>query len=79
MAKIAIALLVGLVAFVLLFPASASTDVPPECYSLFAYYDVPCNAGVASVAGAATAGLVGLALWMSHRIRERRGPTIGQG
>jgi hypothetical protein len=75
--KIAIAVLVGFVAFVLLFPASASTDVPPECYSLIAYYDVSCNAGVAWAAGAAAAGLVGLTLWMIHRLRERRGSTSG--
>lgn len=72
-----IALLAGLVAIVLLFPASGSTDSPPECYSLFAYYDVPCDAWVAWAAGAAIAGLVGVVLWLSRRLRARRGPTTG--
>jgi hypothetical protein len=41
---------------------------PPECYSIFGYV-VPCDAWVAWAAGAATAGVVGLALWMIDRRR----------
>ena len=72
-AKVAVALLAGLFPFVLLFPASASTDVPPECYSLLAYYNVPCDARVAWAAGVAMAALAGFALWL----RERQGSTTG--
>jgi len=76
-AKVAVPLLAGLVVFVLLFPASRSTDIPPECYSLFAYYNVPCGSGVAITAGVATAVVVGLALWLTARMRERRDPASG--
>jgi hypothetical protein len=72
-AKVPVALLAGLIPFVLLFPASASKDAPPECYSLLGYYNVPCDARVAWAAGAAMAGLAGLALWL----RERRGKASG--
>ncbi len=37
-------------------------------------YTVPCDGRLAVVAGAATAGLVGFALWMYDRRPSRRGP-----
>lgn len=72
-AKVAVALLLGAAVLVLLFPAGGIDSIPPRCYSLFAYYYVPCDGWVAPAAGAATAGIVGFALWLSDRLRERRG------
>ena len=66
---IVVALLAGLVALVLLFPGSGTAALPPTCYSVFGYV-VPCDAWVSWVAGAATAGLVGLVLWMNDRRRQ---------
>ena len=65
---IVVALFAGLVVLLLLFPGSGITRQPPECYSMFGYV-VPCDAWVAWAAGAATAGVVGLALWMIDRRR----------
>jgi hypothetical protein len=65
---IVVALLAGLAVLLLLFPGSGFMSQPPECYSMFSYV-VPCDAWVAWAAGAATAGVVGLALWM---IAQRR-------
>jgi hypothetical protein len=76
LSKVGIALLAGLVVLVLLFPASGILPIPPVCYSMFGYV-VPCDAWVAWAAGAATAAVVGLALWLADRLRERRGPTTG--
>ncbi len=66
---IIIALLAGLVVLVLLFPGSGIDRQPPECYSMFGYV-VPCDAWVAWAAGSATAGVVGLALWVIDRGRR---------
>ena len=63
---VAIALLAGLVVLVLLFPGSGIDRQPPECYSVFGY-TVPCEAGWAVAAGAATAAVVGLWLWLRSR------------
>ncbi len=65
---IAVALLAGLVALILLFPGSGTAAQPPICYSIFGYV-VPCDAWVAWAAGGAAAGVVGLALWMIDRRR----------
>ena len=65
---IVVALLAGLVVLVLLFPGSGIARQPMECYSMFGYV-VPCDAWVAWAAGAATAGVVGLALWVIDRRR----------
>jgi len=62
------ALLAGLVVLVLLFPGSGIDRQPPECYSVFGYV-VPCEAGWAVAAGAATAAVIGLLPWL----RSRRG------
>jgi hypothetical protein len=64
--KVATALLAGLVVLVLLFPGSGVMPQPPQCFSVFGY-GVPCNAGVAVAAGAATAGVVGALLWIAGR------------
>lgn len=71
LAKVAIAVVAGLVALVLLFPGSGIARIPPECYSVFGY-NVPCEAGWALVAGAATAGVVGLVLWIAGRGTYKR-------
>ena len=76
-AKLAITLLLGVAAMVFLFPAGGTDSLPPTCYSLFAYYYVPCDGWVAPAAGAATAGTVGFALWLSDRLRKRRGVQSG--
>ena len=67
-AKIAAALLAGLVVLLLLFPGSGVDTLPPECLSVFGY-TVPCDAWVSWAAGAATAGVVGLGLWLKDRRR----------
>lgn len=66
-AKVAGTLLAGLVVLVLLFPGSGVDTLPPQCFSVF-NYSVPCGTGLSFAAGAATAGIVGLALLA---IRER--------
>ncbi len=69
---IAVALLAGIAVLLLLFPASGIVPQPPECYSVFGY-TVPCDGRLGVVAGAATAGLVGVALWMYDRRPSRWG------
>lgn len=66
---IIVALLAGFVVFVLLFRGSDTATMPPTCYSLLGYV-VPCEPWVAWAAGAATAGVVGLAMWMNERRRR---------
>jgi hypothetical protein len=66
---IVVALLAGLAVVLLLFPGSGIDRQPPECYSMFGYV-VPCDAWVAWAVGAATAAVVGLALWMIDRGRS---------
>ncbi|MCA1569959.1 MAG: hypothetical protein LC798_06480 [Chloroflexi bacterium] len=66
--NVALALLAGLVVLVLLFPGSGIDRQPPECYSVFGYV-VPCEAGWAVAAGAATAGVVAMVLWLRSRRR----------
>ena len=67
-----LALTTGLAAVLFLFPASGLDRQPPECDSMFGYV-MPCEASVAWVAGLATAGLVGLALWRNDRRSGYRG------
>lgn len=68
-AKVAVALLAGFVVLVLLFPWGGGLDSdPPQCFSMFGWYSVPCGGGPAVVA-AATAVVVGLALWLMCRRR----------
>ena len=56
----------GLVALLLLFPASGVQTDPPECSAML-FYVVPCEAWVAPLAGVAVAGLIGLGLRMIGR------------
>ena len=70
-AKVAIAMLAGLVVLVLLFPASGVDTQPPECYSVFGY-TVPCGGGVAVAAGTATAAVIGLLVWIAGRGSDKR-------
>lgn len=65
---IVVALLAGLVVVLLLVPGSGIDRQPPECYSVFGYV-VACDAWVAWAAGAATAAVVGLGLWVIDRRR----------
>ena len=69
-AKVAIAVLAGLVVLVLLFPASGVDTLPPECYSVLGY-TVPCGGGVAVAAGTAMAAVIGLLLWIAGRWRDK--------
>lgn len=62
-AKVALAMLAGLVVLVLLFPASGIDPLPPQCFSVFGY-TVPCEPGASLAAAAATAALVGVLLWL---------------
>ena len=71
LAKVAIASLAGLVVLVLLVPASGIEPQPPQCFSVFGY-TVPCVDGLAIAAGAATAGVVGLLLWITGRGTHQR-------
>lgn len=57
MAKVVIPLVVGLLVFVFLFPASGNDSQPPQCFSAFGY-SVPCQAPLAVAAGVATAGVL---------------------
>lgn len=66
--KVAIALLAGFGVYVLLFRGSGNEI---GCYALQFGYSVPCEPWVAPAAGAATAGIVGLALWLNDRLRAR--------
>lgn len=66
--RVGVALLAGLVVLVLLFPAHGIDPIPPQCFSLIGY-TVPCEDGLALAAGATTAGVVGLLLWLRGRSR----------
>lgn len=70
-AKVAVAVLAGLVVLVLLFPASGVDTLPPECYSVFGY-TVPCGGGLAVAAGTATAAVIGVVLWIAGRGKDTR-------
>lgn len=66
MATLVVPLLAGVVVLVLLFPFSGVDTLPPQCLALFGY-NVPCGTGPSFAVGAATAGVVGLALWLMGR------------
>ena len=68
LAKVAVTFLAGLIAVVLVLPWYGLDSDPPQCFSMFDYR-VPCGAGLAFAAGAAVAGVVGLALWLTSRRR----------
>jgi hypothetical protein len=64
--KLIIALLAGLVVIAALLPWYGVDSDPPVCWSMFDYV-VPCGSELALAAGAATAGVVGLAQWLADR------------
>lgn len=64
--KISAVVGLGIVALVLLFPASGNSRQPPECYSVFGY-SVPCGAEVAVVAAVLAAGTSALLLFLLDR------------
>jgi hypothetical protein len=67
-AKVAVALLAGLVVFVLLFQWGGGTSSdPPTCFGMFGWWTVPCGGWPAVAAGALTAGIVWLVLWWWDR------------
>lgn len=69
MRKVTVALLAGLVVFVLLFQwgGGLSSD-PPTCFGMFGWWTVPCGGWPAVAAGALTAGAVWLVLsWWERR------------
>ena len=67
-AKVAVALLAGLVVLVLLFPWGGGQDpIPPTCFGMFGWYTVPCGGWPALAAGGLTAGVVWLVLWWWDR------------
>lgn len=59
-----VALLTGLLIFLILFPASGVDSDPPVCRAML-FYVVPCENWVAPLAAIVTAAAVGLALWWS--------------
>ena len=64
MRRVAVALLAGLVVYALLQPWGGCIDTdPPVCTGIFRW-SVPTDAWVPLVAGAATAAVVFLALWL---------------
>ncbi|MGH2456625.1 MAG: hypothetical protein ACRDHD_10270 [Candidatus Limnocylindria bacterium] len=65
MMRLGLALLVGLVVFVVLVPTSGAGN---RCYSLLAF-EVGCEGAVAAAAGATSAAVVGVALWLAGRLR----------
>jgi hypothetical protein len=68
--KVVVALIAGLVVLALLFYWGGGIDPqPPVCFGMFGWYDVPCDARVSLAAGAATAVVVFLALWLWDRRR----------
>lgn len=69
--RIAVSILAGLVVMVLLAPASGVDTLPPQCWSVLGY-GVPCGSWLSLAAGAATAGVVGLALWLNGRRRKQQ-------
>ena len=68
-AKIAVALLAGLVVVVLLYPVAIVDTIPLQCFSMVGL-GAPCDGGLAVPAGAAAAGIVGLLLWLRDRRRR---------
>lgn len=59
---IIVALLTGILAFLVLFSAGGTNTQPPDCYS-FLFYPVPCERWVAPLGAIAIAVAVGIALW----------------
>lgn len=69
--RIALSILAGVVVLVLLAPASGADTLPPQCWAMLGY-SVPCGSALSLAAGAATAGIIGLALWFNSRRRKHQ-------
>ncbi len=69
-AMVGLAALAGLVVFGLITPVHGAQTIPVQCFSLVGF-SVPCETGVALVAGIVTAGVVGLWLWLRSRHESR--------
>jgi type IV secretory pathway VirB2 component (pilin) len=67
---IIVALLLGLLVLLILFPATVATSDPPVCHAML-FYVVPCEGRVAPLAAIAATVAVGIALW--SRIDRREG------
>jgi hypothetical protein len=66
--KVAVALLAGLVVFVLLFQwGGGQPSDPPTCFGMFGWFTVPCGGWPAVAAGTLTTGLLWLVLWWWDR------------
>ncbi len=63
--RVAVALLVGLVVFLVLVPTSGAGSL---CYSLLSF-QVACDGAPAAVAAVSSAALVGVILWLTGRRR----------
>ena len=63
--RLGAALLIGFVVFVVLVPTSGAGS---RCFSLLAF-QVPCEGAVAAAAGATTAAVIGVGLWLTGRRR----------
>lgn len=64
--RLVIAVLAGLVVFVLLVPSGCVEPIPPQCWSYFGY-GVPYGEFVPVAAAVITSVVVGLALWLLKR------------
>lgn len=69
--KLAVPLIAGLVVLVLVAPASGVVSQAHQCSSVFGY-GVPCGSCLSLAAGAATAVVVRLALWLDDRRRKHQ-------
>ena len=68
--RFTVALLAGLVVFVLLFQWGGGQDSdPPTCFGMFGWWTVPCGGWPAVAAGVVTAVVVWLVLWWRDRRR----------
>jgi predicted benzoate:H+ symporter BenE len=60
---VVVAVLAGILTFLLLVPFSGVDTQPPVCRAIF-FYEVPCAEWTAPLVAAAAAGIVGVAFWM---------------
>lgn len=69
MGTIVVALLLGLLVLLILFPASGVDSDPPVCRAML-FYVVPCERWVAPLAAMATVVAVVIALWWANDRRK---------
>lgn len=67
-ALLTVAVSVGFLALILLFPASGVDTDPPQCFSTFGY-TVPCGSGLSFATGVVVAGALGFAFLSRGRSR----------